>query len=121
MSQVSSTDRLDAIVIDRLRSVLEQERTALLATLRPAVAVGDGDDGTSNDTGERDALRYQEGLTAAVATMTRAALAEIDSALERVADGSYGACLGCGSAIPVERLAAMPAASHCVACQQRRE
>jgi DnaK suppressor protein len=42
---------------------------------------------------------------------------EIDAALDRIADGSYGRCSSCGIAIPVERLEFRPYAAGCVACQ----
>jgi DnaK suppressor protein len=41
---------------------------------------------------------------------------EIDAALERIADGSYGVCVYCGTDIPVERLEFRPSATGCVAC-----
>ncbi len=46
-------------------------------------------------------------------------LAELDAAQERVAAGSYGACAGCGQAIPIERLRLLPAATLCVRCASR--
>jgi hypothetical protein len=46
----------------------------------------------------------------------RLTLSEIDAALCRMDDGTYGACLGCGDAIPVERLEAVPQADCCVRC-----
>ncbi|MCR2785833.1 MULTISPECIES: TraR/DksA C4-type zinc finger protein [unclassified Microbacterium] len=42
--------------------------------------------------------------------------AELDAALVRTADGSYGVCASCGAAIPVERMQARPTAEHCIAC-----
>ena len=42
---------------------------------------------------------------------------EIDVALDRIADGTYGVCVHCGVEIPVERLELRPFASGCVACQ----
>jgi DnaK suppressor protein len=42
---------------------------------------------------------------------------EIDAALDRIGDGSYGSCTACGAAIPVERLEFRPYAAGCVACQ----
>ena len=42
---------------------------------------------------------------------------EIDVALDRIADGTYGRCTHCGVAIPVERLTIRPFAAGCVACQ----
>jgi DnaK suppressor protein len=42
---------------------------------------------------------------------------EIDAALDRISDGTYGRCAHCGVDIPVERLEARPFAAGCVACQ----
>lgn len=41
---------------------------------------------------------------------------EIDQALLRLQDGSYGFCLGCTDPIPQERLLAVPYARYCVPC-----
>lgn len=46
----------------------------------------------------------------------RARLADLEQALARVADGSYGRCEICGEVIPVERLEARPATARCVGC-----
>jgi RNA polymerase-binding transcription factor DksA len=43
-------------------------------------------------------------------------LADIDDALARVADGSYGVCVSCGKPIPAGRLEARPSARTCVSC-----
>ena len=55
--------------------------------------------------------------------MTRTAtllhtVAEIDAALGRIAEGTYGLCVHCGASIPEERLEFRPFASGCVSCQQ---
>ena len=47
-----------------------------------------------------------------------AELATVEQSLARIADGTYGECIDCGNAIPYERLAAYPAATRCVACQE---
>ncbi|HZS24476.1 MAG TPA: TraR/DksA C4-type zinc finger protein [Gaiellaceae bacterium] len=41
-------------------------------------------------------------------------LAEIDAALQRIEDGTYGKCAECGKEIPAERLEAYPWASLCI-------
>ncbi|WP_159501931.1 TraR/DksA C4-type zinc finger protein [Microbacterium sp. 18062] len=41
---------------------------------------------------------------------------EIDAALARIADGSYGVCIRCGRPIPIERMRARPTAVTCVPC-----
>lgn len=47
-------------------------------------------------------------------------LAALDRAAERVREGTYGACLHCGSPIPAARLEALPAAETCIACSGTR-
>ncbi|MDX3310418.1 TraR/DksA family transcriptional regulator [Streptomyces sp. NPDC054884] len=43
-------------------------------------------------------------------------LEELDRALERLDQGRYGRCEGCGRMIPPERLEIRPAATTCVTC-----
>ena len=44
---------------------------------------------------------------------------EVDQALARVADGTFGWCAVCGGRIPIERLRVLPATATCVACSDR--
>jgi DnaK suppressor protein len=46
---------------------------------------------------------------------------EIDAALRRIDDGTYGTCIRCGNPIPEERLAAVPYAVLCVTCKREEE
>jgi RNA polymerase-binding transcription factor DksA len=48
-------------------------------------------------------------------------LDDIDRALAKVADGSYGKCETCGEEIPEERLEALPAARYCLEHQAQAE
>jgi multiple antibiotic resistance protein len=41
--------------------------------------------------------------------------------LERIQSGDFGSCAGCGHAISLKRLQAVPWASHCIQCQERYE
>jgi RNA polymerase-binding transcription factor len=72
--------------------------------------------------------RIGEGTTEAVerisstaaARSIAAALAEVDRALEKVDEGTYGLCDECGQPISSERLEAIPSATLCVTCSARR-
>ncbi len=44
---------------------------------------------------------------------------QINEALLRIEEGTYGTCEKCGNAIPRERLEILPYARLCVPCQQR--
>jgi DnaK suppressor protein len=53
----------------------------------------------------------------ALANMLDSRLSEIERALARLSDGSYGHCENCSQAIPPRRLEALPFATFCVPCQ----
>lgn len=48
-------------------------------------------------------------------------LQDIEAALARIADGSYGTCADCGSEIGRARLKAYPTAKCCLQCQEKNE
>ncbi|HZB45339.1 MAG TPA: TraR/DksA family transcriptional regulator [Pyrinomonadaceae bacterium] len=48
-------------------------------------------------------------------------VADIDGALQRIDDGTYGTCERCGKPIPEARLEALPAARFDAACQSELE
>lgn len=103
------------------RSYLEAERLqrlALITELRTNIdSVSDARQ-DSNVDDEHD----PEGSTIAfelsqASTLLRASserLAEIDAALKRLDDGSYGYCLACGNPVPPGRLEARPWTLYCV-------
>jgi DnaK suppressor protein len=72
--------------------------------------------------------RIGEGTTEAVerisstaaARSIATALAEVDRALEKVNEETYGQCDNCGQPIGSERLEAIPFATLCVTCSARR-
>jgi len=45
----------------------------------------------------------------------------LEAALNRIEDGSYGICLGCGKDIPKERLEAVPHTQLCVPCKMKEK
>ena len=48
-------------------------------------------------------------------------LSEIEAALGRIEDRTYGICFNCGNEIPRERLEVNPWASLCIDCKRRAE
>lgn len=72
--------------------------------------------------------RVGDGTTEAVERINRtaaarslhAAVLEAERALEKLADGTYGSCDGCGTAIPEERLEAIPWTALCRECSAAR-
>ncbi len=58
--------------------------------------------------------------TTAAARSLAAMAREVDRALEKLAEGTYGVCDGCGGPIPEERLEARPWTALCVSCSRAR-
>jgi DnaK suppressor protein len=67
-----------------------------------------GEGGTSNVDRELDLI---------LSAQARASITEIDLALGKIDNGTYGICEQCGDTIPEARLEALPHASLCVACK----
>ena len=92
---------------DLLRQTLE-EQYELHTDQLTELAVGDRDDDESGS--DRD-------TRIALITSSRRALSEIAHALRRMAQGTYGRCECCATAIPAERLEVLPHARFCAPCQ----
>ncbi len=51
----------------------------------------------------------------------RRLLIKIEKTLEKIDQGTYGECEGCGDEIGAKRLVARPVASLCIACKDEQE
>ncbi len=51
----------------------------------------------------------------------QALLTEVERALQRISDGTYGKCVTCGQPIPEERLEAIPWAARDIKCEEQLE
>ena len=105
------------------RSLREQLR-ALRVQLADARAQGEsvaGASGEVTDTKDRAARDQGTQIDAVAVERLTAEIAAAVAALERIADGTYGACIDCGGAIDYGRLLVQPAAARCLRCQTQRE
>lgn len=64
---------------------------------------------------------FDRELALNLASGRQESLYDIEDALRRIDDGSYGACESCGGAIERPRLKALPFAKKCLACQNAAE
>jgi RNA polymerase-binding transcription factor DksA len=103
-----------------IRSVLEAEREELrgqLADLGPGSSTGDHYDPNFADSSQVTAER---GEAEALASRLRETLVDVERALAKIEDGTFGICEGCGEPLQPARLEAMPAARRCVSCASKR-
>ena len=95
---------------------LESERSRLLAQLDE---IGFGPNGgLAYDTNFADTSQVttERGEAERLAADLQEALSDVDDALRRIAEGTYGRCERCGNPIGEARLEAMPAARRCLDC-----
>jgi DnaK suppressor protein len=99
--------------------LLEHERGDLH---RQLTELGYGSDGLlSYDSNFADSSQVsaERGEAEALATELREALTDVEDALGRLAEGTYGICERCGQPIAPARLEAKPAARLCITCASR--
>ena len=87
-----------------------------IATLLRSSAEGAGSD--QADIGSTSLERDAE---MSLVHNAREMLFQVEHALARTADGTYGVCESCGKPIGKQRLLAFPRATLCVTCKQREE
>jgi DnaK suppressor protein len=78
------------------------------------------DDGTE-DIVDRANNAYNRELMFSLSDAERNTLLQIENALKRMDEGSYGRCANCGKNIALPRLEALPWARFCVDCQELAE
>ena len=101
------------------RALLEAERADLRAQL---AELGFGEAGGlkyDSNFADTSQVTAERGEAEALAGELRDALAEVEAAIARLADGTYGRCEQCGQPIAPARLEAKPAARRCIACASR--
>jgi len=113
----ATIEMLRARLCDDRRSITEviessKESMAAFIAARRDVEVDDEHD----PEGSTLALQYSE--SSALLAHSRRHLDEVNAALAKISEGSYGSCELCGSDIPLARLEARPFAAHCVRCAQ---
>lgn len=98
----------------RLRgNVVQTADAALSGSIETASA--------SPDTADRASETVEQDLALGLLGSAAGTLDQIEAALERIDDGSYGHCAECETRIPTARLEAIPYATCCVECAARRE
>ena len=64
---------------------------------------------------------YERELSMNIVSTEQELLYQIDDALKRLDDGSFGLCQQCNQPITMSRLKAVPYASLCISCQRSKE
>jgi len=90
---------------------LKEEADALAAEMEP------GESEFGEEGGEGGNLSIERELDLVLSAQAKAAVEEIERALVKIENGTYGLCEKCGKEIPRARLKVLPGAPLCVACK----
>ena len=111
---------------EEMKGVLKAERSRLEREIASAVEdlnelLRDSGDGSGDDQADAGSKTFEREHEMSVANNSRDLLVQVEHALGRIANGTYGTCESCGLPIGKMRLEAFPRATLCVDCKQREE
>jgi RNA polymerase-binding protein DksA len=121
---------MSAIDTERFRTMLEEERKRVQNAIEYLHAEHPGSldeeveeisAGSDNHLAETATATLDRELDYSLEENSEQVLSDIDAALRRIGDGTYGVCTSCGKQIPEERLEARPWASLCIDCAREAE
>jgi RNA polymerase-binding protein DksA len=111
-----------AAVRDQLVAELNEMRAAYDLSLRDLDNLQrSSTDGAGDDQADAGSKTFEREQEQSIAANRLDLMAQIERAIERIDNGTYGFCERCGKPIPKARLKAFPAATLDVACKQREE
>jgi RNA polymerase-binding transcription factor DksA len=119
---------MDKRTRDKFRSILIKDLERVEGTARSLeeeARMGTGGDAAGNlsnapmHLGDLGSAVYTQELGAALLENEGYLLRELHAAVERLERGSFGTCENCGTAIPLERLEAIPHTRYCTACAEQ--
>lgn len=118
---------MSTIDISRFKDALENERARVVAAIENIRNENPGsvEDETGEETYDQHladvaTAMHDRELDYGLAENEQQLLSEIDAALQRIDDGTYGTCSNCGKEIQPERLEALPWAQLCIDCAKAR-
>jgi DnaK suppressor protein len=107
---------------EAFQGMLERMRAETLHSLERAKQEGRSlGEASGGDMGECSSTNFSRELAFQQSTRKRQALQNIEAALQRIREGTFGRCMSCGGDIQIARLRAMPFSAYCRDCQEEFE
>ncbi|MFC1708582.1 TraR/DksA family transcriptional regulator [Candidatus Omnitrophota bacterium] len=117
-----SLDQFKKILIKRKKEINDEINHISSDTLMKSQKDASGDiSGYSYHMADVATDNYDREFSLGLASNERDILYEIDAALQKVEDGSFGICEECEKSISKTRLKAVPYAKMCIKCQEAKE
>ena len=108
--------------IEKYRRLLEDKKASLSSDLaKTRSAEEETGDEPTQDIADKAVSSYTREFLYSLTDGERSTLLQIDDAIGRIDDASYGLCINCGQPMAEKRLTAVPWAPYCVDCQELAE
>lgn len=118
ISQDLSTELREQLLAERERlgQEIENIRTS---GIRADIFDADEQDTYDQHPADQASELFEREKNMSVMRTLEVQLDEVDNALQKFEQGTYGQCESCGRPIAEKRLRAFPAAIHCIECQSK--
>jgi DnaK suppressor protein len=122
VDQKKGLEKLDKKTIAKFKKILLKEREQIVGEVKQIVESSKemGQDGIQ-DIGDEAANIYNKQVLLSLNENERTRLQEVDEALDRIENGTYGICEECGGPISLKRLEVRSVAKYCVPCLTKLE
>lgn len=108
-------------LLDKRRELIGDVRCLRDEAMNSGSGGGSGSNSMPIHMAERGSDTWEQALTLRLSETQASILRDIDEALQRIQDGTYGVCEAAGERIPRDRLRALPWTRYCIECARSLE
>ena len=121
-STAAKAVRMSKKEMEKYRRLLEEKKASLSVDIaKTRSAEEETSEELTQDIADKAVSSYTREFLYSLTDGERGTLLQIDDAIARIDDGSYGFCINCGQTMAEKRLTAVPWAPYCVDCQELSE
>jgi RNA polymerase-binding transcription factor len=121
-STTARATRMPKKEMEKYRRLLVEKKNGLLSELaKTKNAEEETTEESTQDIADKAVSSYTREFLYSLNDSERNTIQQIDQALSRIEDGTFGFCLNCANAMNEKRLTAIPWSRHCVDCQELAE
>lgn len=118
----SLSKNMDKKKLETFRKRLEERQQALRKAVSRTEEDGRiADQDSAQDIADRAASSYTKEFLFSQSNNDRQLLHMVETALQRIREGTFGECVSCGNEINPKRLEAVPWTRYCIECQEKLE
>jgi RNA polymerase-binding transcription factor len=119
---VNLSKHMDKKKLESFKKRLEERQQSLRKTVSRTEEDGRiADQDSAQDIADRAASSYTKEFLFSQSNNDRQLLQMVETALQRIREGTFGECVSCGNEINAKRLEAVPWTRYCIECQEKLE